>query len=169
MGAGRRNPRLSDRRQGLRRPSAGAGRAEAGDGRAPPGARGRTVAPAGGAHHRPGQGRGGSDSPAAHGQVRRRPDGGRPGVALSRRACRGPLQAEDRADGPQRRQPPHRAGARRAAAGSGGTPARHGAAREPVRNPRHGEHDGRDADAHVCPRQGLGHGPGSATRAGPSR
>ena len=42
----------------------------------------------------------------------------------------------------------------------GGTPARHGAAREPVRDPRDGEYDGRDADAHVCPRQGLGHGAG---------
>ena len=59
----------------------------------------------------------------------------RPGAALSRRACRGPLQAEDRADHPQRGQPPYRAGARQAAAGRGGAPTRHGAPREAVRDP----------------------------------
>ena len=46
------------------------------------------------------QGWGGSGSPAARGEVRRRPDGGRLGAALSRRPCRGPLQAQDRSDGP---------------------------------------------------------------------
>ena len=49
-------------------------------------------------------------------------------------------------------------GARQAAARRGRTPARHGTAREPVRDPRHGEHDDRDAEPHVCARQGLGHG-----------
>ena len=79
---------------------------------------------------------------------------------LSRRACRCPLQAEDAEDGPQRRQPPHRAGARQAAVARGGTPARHGAARKPMRDPRNGEHGGRDPAPHVRARQGLGHGAG---------
>ena len=75
----------------------------------------------------------------ASGEVRRRPDGDRPGQPLSRRACRCPLQAEDAADGPQRRQPPHRAGARQTADRRSGAPTRHGAAREPVRDPCNGE------------------------------
>ena len=82
----------------------------------------------------------------------------RPGQPLSRRACRCPLQAEDAADGPQRRQPPHRTGARQTAYRRGRTPARHGAARKPVRDPRNGEYGGRDAAPHVRARQGLGHG-----------
>ena len=72
--------------------------------------------------------------------------------------CRCPLQAEDAADGPQRRQPPHRAGARQTADRRSGAPTRHGAAREPVRDPCNGEHDGRDPEPHVRARQGLGHG-----------
>ena len=39
-------------------------------------------------------------------------------------------------------------------------PTRHGAAREPVRDPCNGEHDGRDPEPHVRARQGLGHGAG---------
>ena len=126
--------------------------------RPPPGAQRRAGAPADRAHHRAGQGRGGPGSPSAPGEVRRRPDGGRPGQPLSRRACRRRLQAADAADGPQRRQPPHRAGARQTADRRSGAPTRHGTPREPVRDPRNGEYDGQDADAHVCPCQGLGHG-----------
>ena len=91
-------------------------------------------------------------------RLQRRPHGGRPRQALSRRACRGADQAEDTAADLRHADKPRPAGSRQAAARGGGAERCRRAAPETVRPAGHREQVRQGPVAHVPAGRGMGPG-----------